>query len=286
MRNLLTLLVYTFVILLIGRNFLFLPRFSLFSTEKAYPSELKQQTQTIIAKQPGNYGVYFLNLSNGQNFGLNEDMTFTAASVNKVPIVAALYYLNHQGKVDLDEKITIQSDDIQDYGSGTLRYQTAGTVYSLRSLAKLSLQQSDNTAAHVIAKRIGTDVIQHLVDTWGLTQTSIDDNKTSAKDMGLLFQKIYRGQIASASLTKELLGFMRDTDSEDRLPALLPSDAIVYHKTGDAVGSLHDVGIIKRGNLVFYIGVLTSDIGNYEDQTKQTEAKIAKNILDFYAKRQ
>ncbi len=206
-------------------------------------SDLKKETETIIAHKKGNYGVYFINLVDNTAFGINEEMTFTAASINKVPIIAALYYLNNKGKLDLDEQITLQKDDIQDYGSGDLRYQGIGQVYSLRTLAKLSLQQSDNTAAHVLAKRIGTDVIQNLIDSWGLTQTSINDNKTSPKDIGLLFQKISKEQIASSSLTKELIGFMQNTDIEDRLPEGVPSDASIYHKTGDAVGSLHDAGV-------------------------------------------
>jgi beta-lactamase class A len=285
MRKLFAILVYTFVILLIGRNFTALPRFGLFSTKESYTTDLKKQTQQLLTKEKGNYGVYFYNIGDHTSFGINEEMTFTAASVNKVPIVAALYALNKQGKIDLDEEITLQKEDIQDYGTGSLRYQKPGSVYSLRTLAKLSLQQSDNTAAHILGKRIGTPLIQRMVDNWGMTQTNIEDNKTSPKDMGILFLKLYRGEITSLALTKEIFGFMKDTDVEDRLPRLLPSDALIYHKTGDAIGSLHDVGIIQRGTLTFFVGVLTSDIGENEAGAKTKIAEIAKTILTFYANR-
>lgn len=286
MRKLLTIIVYTLVVLLIGRNLVSLPRFSLFSDPASYGKDLKKETASIIKEKKGNYGIYFLNLDDGTTFGINDEMTFTAASVNKVPIVAALYALAKQNKVDLDDQVTLQERDIQDYGTGSLRYQKPGGVYSLRTLAKLSLQQSDNTAAHILGERIGTDVIQPMIESWGLTQTDMDNNKTSPKDMGILFTKIYRGEITTPALTKELLGFMRDTDIEDRLPHLLPSSASVYHKTGDAVGNLHDVGIIQYTNQTFFLGVMTSDIGEDEDGTKQTIAEIAKNVLTFYAKRQ
>lgn len=78
---------------------------------------------------------------------------------------------------------------------------------------------------------------------------------------------------------------MIDTDIEDRLPAEMPDGTAVYHKTGDAIGSLHDVGIIKDGTTIFFLGVLTSDIGDDEQGTKKRIADIAKTILADYRKR-
>lgn len=288
MRKLLTIIVYTLFLLMIGRNLPMLPRFYLFTTPEQqrddFTNRLKEQTKQMIQKQTGNYSIYFADLNNPYSFGVNQNQTFTAASVNKVPIVAVLYYLDNKGKVNLDEKITLQADDIQAYGTGSLQYQDPGTVYSLQTLAKLALQQSDNTAAYIIAQRIGMPVIQKTIAQWGLKQTDMENNKTSAYDTYLLFKKIYRTEVTGMAKTQELLGFLLDTDIEDRLPALMPNGTIVYHKTGDAIGNLHDVGIIKKGNTVFFLGVLTSDIGDKETATKQVIAKMAKKILDGYEK--
>lgn len=280
-----TILVYTFIVLLIGRNLTILPRFSLLSTPHTVQMDLKKETEHIIADKKGNYGVYFADFTTGETFGINEEEMFTAASLNKVPIVAVLYYLENKGKIDLDEQITLQKKDIQDYGTGSLRYQKPGTTYSLKTLAKLALKQSDNTAAYLLSQKIGTSVIQKLINQWGLTQTNMEENKTSPKDMYILFAKIFNNEITSKDKTKELLGFMRETDIEDRLPARLPSSATVYHKTGDALGSLHDVGIITEGKTIFFLGVMTSDIGAQEKATKNTIAIIAKKTLDYYLKR-
>lgn len=285
MRKLLTIIVYTIIVLLIGRNITGLPRFTLFSNPDSYPKELKENMQKLIDDKKGNYGISFLNLTNGDSFGINDKEIFTAASVNKVPIVAALYALENKGEIDFDEQITLQESDIQDYGTGSLRYKGAGGTYSLKTLAKLSLKESDNTAAYVLGKRIGTETIQKLMSAWGLTQTSIDENTTSPQDMQKLFVKIYRNEITSEGKTEEMLSFMTDTDIEDRIPALLEKDTKIAHKTGDAVGSLNDVGLIYHGSDVYFLAVLTSDIGDTERQTKQTIAKIAEDIVIFYDKR-
>ena len=285
MRKFLTIVAYTLVILLIGRNLSFLPRFTVMSNPDNAGSEIKRETETIIKDEKGNYGIYFTDLTTGQTFGINERELFTGASINKVPIVAVLYHMAHIGRVNLDEQITLQERDIQNYGTGSLRYQKPGTTYSLKTLAKLALKQSDNTAAYILSEKIGRDTIQSTIDSWELTQTDMEENLTTPYDMYLLFRKIYTHEIASPARSQELLSFMRDTDIEDRLPLLLPEGIDVYHKTGDAVGGLHDVGIIMHDDRPFFLGVFTSDIGDTEEQTKRTIAEIAQNVLTYREKR-
>lgn len=284
MRKLLTVIIYTLIILLIGRNLSFLPRFQLLSNPNTYATELERQTKDTVAKKKGSYGVSHFDLTSKKGYGINQDEMFTAASINKLPIIAALYYLENRGKIDFDEQITLSENDIQDYGTGSLRYAELGTTYTLKTLAKLSLKQSDNTAAHILANKIGVATIQSTIEIFGLVQTDIDNNQTSPSDMTLLLQKIWENQITTPAKTKELLSFMNDTDIEDRIPADLPSGTVVYHKTGDAVGNLHDVGIIKNGDDIFILSILTSDIGTDEKATKETISKIAKDTLTFYQK--
>lgn len=280
MKRLILLVIYIIIALLVGRNLTFLPKFD-FTDKKQQADYLKKEVKEIIAGQKGNYSVYYVNLYNGNKFGINENQIFTGASVNKMPVIAVLYNLANSGKINLNEKISIQKNDIQDYGTGILRYEKPGGVYSLRTLAKLTLEKSDNTAAHVIAGKIGMDTIQRTINSWELKQTSMADNTTSLSDMYILFKKIYKNEIASISLTKEMLDFLKDTDIEDRLPALLPKDISVYHKTGDAIGNIHDVGIIEKDNNVVFLGIMTSDIGESENETKNAIAQIAKKVYDL-----
>lgn len=285
MRKLATIIVYTIIVLLIGRNVTGLPRFTVLSDPATYPTQLKEETQQIIEDEKGNYGIAFTNLTTGEQFGINEYEMFSAASVNKVPIVAVLYALEHEEKIDFNEQITLQEWDIQDYGTGSLRYQEPGTTYTIKTLAKLALKESDNTAAFILSEKIGTTVIQERIEKWGLTQTNMNDNTTSPADMRTLFLKIYNHELTTEGKTKELLGFMQETAFEDRISANLPGDVTVSHKTGDGIGSLHDVGIIRSGDEVYFLAVFTSDIGNTEQKTKEAISKVASNLLTFYDKR-
>lgn len=277
-RKLGTFIIFAVFFIFLGRQLTFLPMINL--SRDAFENDLKKDITKIINGKGGFYSIYYKDLKTESSFGIDEHQVETGASINKIPIVAALYLLDKQEKINLDERITIQQDDLQDYGTGSLRYQKMPQTYSLRNLAKLSLKESDNTAAHILSVRIGEDVIQKFINNWGMNQTIMADNQTSAYDMSILFEKIYKGEIASPANTKELLSFMTETETEDRLPKKLPTNTKIYHKSGDGEGFIHDVGIIEINNHAYYLGVMTSDVSGKEVQTSDIISQISKFIFD------
>lgn len=241
---------------------------------------LKKNIQEVIGNSWKNYSVYVSDLTGEFDMGINETVIFTAASVNKLPILAALYDGIDKGTVDADQSITVQKTDVQGYGTGSIRYDPPGSVYSIKTLARLMMQKSDNTAAYILGKYIiGEDKIQEFVNSLGLIQTDIENNKTSNKDMALLLTHIYNGKIVKPALTREMFSFLKDSDFETRLPALLPAGTTVYHKIGNEVGNVHDVGIVVSANKTYYIGILTSDVTD-EDAAEKLEAEISKLVFD------
>lgn len=253
---------------------------ALFTKEKS-PDELGRAIQKQVNNRWVNYSVFVEDYNSSFSLGINETVIYTAASVNKLPILTALYYYAQKGEIDLDRSVTIQEKDIQDYGTGSIRYDTPGATYSVKTLAKLMIAQSDNTAAFILANHVvGIDDIQLLMNTWGLTQTDMTNNKTSNRDIAILFKKLYKREVAGEAYTLEMLSFLKDTDFEDRLPALLPESATVYHKIGTEVGVLHDTGIVVDGQTTYYIGILTTDVDN-EEEAVQIAAEISKAVYDY-----
>lgn len=277
-RRIAAIFVFAIFFIMLGRHLTFLPIINL--SRETKEADLKKEIAKITKDKKGSYSYYFKDLKNDRSFGVSENQIQTGASVNKLPIIATLYYLDSKGKLNLDDRVTIQKEDVQDYGTGDIRYQKMPATYSLKNLAKLALKNSDNTAAHVISITIGEDNVQKLADSWGMKQTDMVNNKTTVYDMSLLLERIYTGKITDAAKTKELLGFMTDTDFEDRLTKGLPSDVNIYHKTGDGEGFVHDVGIIETEKGAYYLGIMTSDIGQDEQETKNTIAEISKKVFE------
>lgn len=258
-------------------------KFLVFTKEKT-SDELAKKISAIIDGEWNDYSIVVEDYSSPLVLKQSEGEIFVAASVNKVPILAALYYYVDKGEIDLDTNITLQAQDIQDYGTGSIRYEKPGTVYPVKTLAKLMIQKSDNTAAYILANHIiGFEKLNALMKQWGLIQTDLVNNKTSNQDMAKLFRMIYEGKVTNPAHTQEMLSFLKDTDFETRLPAGLPETATVYHKIGTEVGTIHDTGIISDGTITYYLGIFTNGTAEGEE-TDALMAKISKAVYDFLKK--
>lgn len=269
--------IYSILLLFIGRNLSFLPTLDFRGDEQKAGDLRKNVIEKFLKEEHGTYSIYYKDLKTGQEFGINENKILTAGSLNKLLIISYLYKQAADNKINLEDKIVIQKNDIQDYGTGSIRYGGAGKAYSLKQLTMLSLEQSDNTAAHVLSIRLGEDKVQEYGKRLGLVSTNMRDNKTTARDMGKILELIYTEKITSKPLTREMLDFMKDTDFEDRLVRDIPKSISVYHKAADAVGMVHDVGIIDNGESPFILAILTTDITN-DEEAKKNIGKLAKFV--------
>ena len=252
-----------------------------FFRKKRDAEDLTDKINELIGDNWDNYSVMVDGLSEPFKVEISEAEIYTGASVNKVPILAALYYFAQKGDIDLDQVITLQANEIQDYGTGSIRYDPAGTTYSLKTLARVMMKQSDNTAAYILATEvIGFERLAQVLELWGLPQTDMVNNKTSNKDMAQLMRKIYEEKVTNHAQTLEMLSFMKDTDFESRLPAKLPEEVTVYHKIGTEIRTIHDVGIVTDGKLTYYIGIFTTDVDD-DPTTEELMAKISKLVYDY-----
>src|SRR4030043_756241 len=95
-----------------------------------------------------------------------------------------------EGTISFEDKYQLQSRDVQDYGTGKMRYAEPGTVYTYRQLLELSGKQSDNTAAYVLANIVGNNEIQTFIDSLSMAKTSLADNTTTPAEMGHFFSRI------------------------------------------------------------------------------------------------
>jgi beta-lactamase class A len=245
------------------------------------PKDLEDKIKSLVGNKWVNYSVFVVDYLSDFRMGIGENVIYTAASINKLPIISALYYGNQMGEINMDKVITLQAEDIQDYGTGTIRYDPPGTSYTVKTLARLMMEKSDNTAAYILANYvIGLPKIQSLMESWGLIQTDMAGNKTSNRDIELLFNKIYHGKITNPANTDELFSFLKNSDFEDRIPALLPKNVTVYHKIGNGPGMFHDAGIVSGPKISYYIGIFTSDVTDEIEATK-TAALVSKTVYDY-----
>ncbi len=196
----------------------------------------------------GAYGVAVLEPASETRISLAGDEEFVVASIGKLPGFAALYRAGARGELDLEERISLRSEDIQGYGFGGLNGFSVGYSLSLRETAYRLVNHSDNTAWAMLDRRLGADKIRAELENMGIQNSRYTDYGsgyyTTPNDVLLLLEKISDPAFTSEELSAEMLDAMTETNLEDRIPNKLPPEVRVAHKTGSYVENFGDAGVV------------------------------------------
>jgi beta-lactamase class A len=134
--------------------------------------QLERRIRTIASALDGTLGVYVHAVEAGDRVELNADQLFPMASVFKIPILAELLCRAHEGRISLEERVTL-ADDMKSPGSGVLKELSAGTALTIGDLAMLMIIVSDNTATDILLARVTKDAVNARLRACGLERTNV-----------------------------------------------------------------------------------------------------------------
>jgi beta-lactamase class A len=253
-------------------------RLGIFAGEK---EALRAELEGIAEAYPGRYGVVVSDPSTGETISMDPDGRFLAASINKLPVLMALYRSAATGTVDLEDKISMQASDIQAYGTGSLFTKPVGHTITLRECAEYLIKESDNTAWKMLDRYLGRDFIRSELYAAGARSTEYwIPNTTTPNDVLIMLEKISDPSYTSPDLSAEMLALMTNTDFEDRLPHLLPPDARVSHKIGSYGATFGDAGVVfangsRSTEDAYFIVVMADETGEGTARAAMQEMSLA-----------
>ncbi len=192
----------------------------------------------------GVYGFLVIRLSDGSRYGVSTDNRFQGASLLKLPLMVLMYKMSEEGSLNLDQKYVLKNSD-KVAGSGDLINAKAGSEYSYRQLAELMGKKSDRTAYKVMKDVVSAEKLKNFVKETGMTGTDIDTGITTPNDFGIIFQKLWSGDLVNQEDKNEILGFLTDTIYESWITPGVPKNIKVAHKYGADSGVLADAGIVE-----------------------------------------
>ena len=219
---------------------------------------------------------YVKDMVSGQRADRFGGVPVPSASTRKISIMMAALNAVHDGKLALDQKVTIQAK-YQDNDSGTFQHLTPGFWITFRDALVMMIIVSDNTCTGTVVDMVGLDAIQRYCDTVGMTRTvhrfgippklgpdhALEQvTTTTPNDQGLLLEAMLQGaedKAAAARLgvTPELCRLGLDILSwqklKTRIPSQLPLGTKVAHKTGTGSRGYMDAGIVYRDGTPRYI---------------------------------
>ena len=226
---------------------------------------------------PGIVAAYARRVDAAAPFVRHNDRTvMPAASVVKVLILLTVIAKMETRGISWSDVLIIRKAEIVG-ASKTFEHAVPGQRATFGALAAAMIEQSDNTAANVLADWAGFEEIGAMADTAGLTQTELRrhfmdfttrgsgiDNTTSARDMGLLLIGIARGTASSgfAGVSRDgcrkIVDLMLDQEDRETIPSGVSHSERVANKTGELIGVRHDVAIVNVGAPNAYVVALLS----------------------------
>ena len=242
---------------------------------------LRDELVRITEAYPARYGIVVSDPSTGETVAMGADETFVAASLNKLPVLMALYRSAARGEVDLDDEITMQASDLQAYGTGVLYTRPVGYTLTLRECAKLLIKESDNTAWKMLDRYLGRDSIRAELYRVGARSTEYWlPNTTTPNDVLLMLEKISDPSYTTPNLSREMLDTMTNTAFEDRLPEPLPEGTRVAHKIGSYGTTFGDAGLVfpegsRDADDAYFMVVIASDTSESAARAAMQEMSLA-----------
>lgn len=196
-------------------------------------TDLRTQLRSFVETQKDFHaGVYFEYLPSGVSIGVNEKENFISASLIKVPFIMGIYKLMEEGALREDTVITLKKEDLDPH-FGNLWKQGEGARLTVREAIRLTLAESDNTAALALDHFAKDDPIREVYNTldipidWSGNQPAV-----SPKNYSSIFRCLYLSCLLSYKSSQDILHQLTQTIFTDGLPAGVPKGVPFAHKIG------------------------------------------------------
>ena len=250
------------------------------------------QVLTSIAAEmetiPGHLGFYYKNLTTGLEYSVHGEEAFSAASVIKFPLFLHVLEQASRGAWNMEDKLTVtEADKVPICGALTLF--TGEVEADLRTLCRLMISISDNTATNRLIRHCTIDGISDGFRAMGLEKTVLRrrlfDSVASAagiqnticpKEMGILLERIYREEFVNPNVCREVMDTLLLQQVDHKLNGKLCSRYPVAHKTGEDDDLSNDVGIVfaPQPFVICFAGHDT-DVYRWEDLMRRAAFDLA-----------
>ena len=153
---------------------------------------------------------------------------------------------------------------------------------------------SDNTATNVLIDLLGMDKINERINSLGMNNTKLQrkmmdfeaikeggNNSTSLKDMLIVMEGLYRGEIINKEISKRAIDIMKNQRDNSMLKRYITENVVVANKTGELDNLNNDVGIFYTKRADYFIGVFVHKSQNNQ-KAYEIIGKLSKKVYDYF----
>ena len=234
------------------------------------------KTNEVLGDYKNNVAIYFKNLNTDEEYTLNPDKYYIAASTNKVPLSMLILDEVIAGNKSLDDLIHFSEEDKEE-GSGVLSSLDEVPDITINEAIYLSIVNSDNIAKNMLSRVAETNITDYMKE---ITEDNniLEGNYTTARQLGILLNNLYENP-DNTPYYNTLIEYMTKTTYHDRLDKYLDYNKVA-HKIGNYYRYYHDIGIIY-GEDPYILVILTKDIGELSTNPYEDGGEDERYLLDW-----
>lgn len=238
------------------------------SFEAIYASSFAERIAELADPSQGRIGVAAVDLATGEQIMVLGDQLFPMASTSKIAVAATFLEMVEQGRYSLNSEFPLLLPERSARFSSAKAPVRPGQYMPAIDLIEIMITRSSNPATDALLAAVGgPSAVNDWVRRQGIQNFSINrDIATLVRDdgefnpahhidkrdaatpraMAQLLAGLYRGDFLSDESRRVLLGAMsRTVTGKRRIPAHIPLEARVSHKTGSLNNTSSDIGIIE-----------------------------------------
>lgn len=257
-------------------------------------TELENRLKYLMSQYPSiKPSIYVWQYGTERFVDINASDIYSAASIIKIPVLIQLFRSIEKGQLTLEDKITL-TDFYRAEGSGGLQYKAENSNWSIDTLARIMITDSDNSATNMLMSQIGsmTDV-NSAIRQWGLKDTYIQtwlpdmtgNNKTTSRDIATMLYNIDNNpNFLDITSREKIFDYMGHVHNSRLIKAGLGPGALFMHKTGDIGKMLGDAGIVFTPKGQKYIVVILANRPHNSVAGKDFIVKASSEIYNYLAR--
>jgi beta-lactamase class A len=259
--------------------------------------DIAAQITDTLAQTKGNFALAFKDLQTGEEILINEHRLFHAASTMKTPVMIEVFKQERAGKFSMKDSIPIKTE-FNSIVEGTFSLSPGDdsetTLYTIKKatiadLTEKMIVSSSNLATNLLIELVGAENVTQSMRDLGAKDVQVlrgvEDgkafraglnNKVTAYDLMLIFSAI--------TTEKDMIRILLGQQFNTIIPAMLPPDVKVAHKTGWITGLNHDSGIVMLPNGKQYVLVILSDSVQDEKAAIGNMATASRMLYDYVSR--
>lgn len=269
--------------------------------------ELKNEITTLLNSTQGNFAVAFKDIESNDEILIGEREEFHAASTMKTPVMIEVFKQAEQGKFSLSDSVIVKNEfksivDGSTYSLDISRdsadklYSHIGEKSSIEDLMIGMIIHSSNLATNNIVELIDAKKANQTMRELGakdiMVLRGVEDikayeaglsNTTTAYDLMLIYEKLAKGEVVSEEASQRMTEILLRQQHNDIIPALLPEEVKVAHKTGSITGVRHDSGMVILPDGRKYVLVLLSEDIKDSEAGIKVLAQVSRMVYDYMA---